>query len=728
MYDTLAAKYVQHAKGDIYHGTLVNAGGVYYNVTRAYPPKYIQTLPQGCYHGFGKYSALNVQDYINPPQNWQILDRCAMYFTFQIQSSYGGPNGTLMALSPQISLPPDITTYDPAWKHCYGNGPYNPLWDPPRVLTPVSALGGPTTTVLSPTLALSTAKPHAQPSSPQAMSTPIAVLRPTPSFLPIGDSGTTIANGPTPSAHTDTGIMDPVDPVIPVSNNPDRLHDPTDHDLKSTTTSRPTPAEILDAAGTIAETGDPEAQLQMIPQPSPIATLKENTIFGLANGAVSVHGQTLKVGDPAITVDAMPVSVGSSAVHIGQSSYRYTVPAVTRVAALESVYGNAIHILAQGGIEIGSSTILPGEQITIDGTALSVGPKKVVIGSSTYVIHNVAATTRAPSLPVINGEAVSMLKDGNILAGHSTVSIGESTTISGIPVSVGSNVMIVGGSTYTLPTPAPYGPKLGHQSISPAADGAVIIGSLTVSKGTQATISGTPISVGSGFIIIGSSTYPIQSKTQVISDLTGELFNTLSGGGILFDGVTVQSNAQTTISGTPVSVGSDLVMIGGKTYPWPSATGTLSVYSEDSIQRLPGGAIVLDGMTLPANIQTTISGTWISIKSGTIVINGVTQTRTSDFSSPTSGLGAVIASMFGFKPDSEDRQFSTDATTPMLGPSGGNGAGSASARTTPTPTPIPKPTLSVDTAAIPFTSNGFVLTIEFWILIVGISIYLASVG
>ena len=700
----------------------VNVGGVYHNVTRAYPPNYIQTLPQGCYHGFGSYSALDLQDYINPPQNWQVLDRCAMYFSFQIASSYGGPNGTLMALSPVISLPADIKTYDPAWKDCGGNGPYNPLWDPPRVLTPVSALGGPSTAAVNPALALSTAKPHAKPSSPQPISTPIAILQPTLSLHAIGDISTPKGNGPTPSAHAEPGILDPADPVIPVSKIPDPRHDSTDEGFRSTRTSRPTPTEPFDAAAVIAESGDPEEQLQLIPRPSPIATVKENTIFGLANGAISVHGQTLKAGDPAITIDSMPVSVGPSAVHIGRSSYRYTVPAVTRLAAMESVGGNAIHALAQGGIEIGSSTVLPGEQMTIGGTALSVGSEKVVIGSSTYVIHNAAATTKAPFLPVINGEVVSMLKDGNIVIGDSTISNGESTTISGIPVSVGSNVIVVGGSTYTLPSPTPYSQKLGHQIVGPASDGAIIIGSLTVSKGTQATISGTPISVGSDFIVIGSSTYPVPSTTQAVSLLTGESLHTLSGGGILFDGVTVLPNAKTMISGTSVSVGSNLVMIGGTTYPWPSATGSPSDSLEDSIQRLPGGAVVFDGMTLPPDIQTTISGTRISIGSGNVVINGVTQTRLRDAPSPSSGLGAVIASMFGFKPDSEDQEISTDAATLTLNPSGGNGGSPVSATAAPTPTP------SVDASVIPFTSNAFTLAVDYWILITSISVYLVSVA
>jgi len=123
----------------------------HYNVTKAYPPNYLMTVPGICnYHGIGRpWLPLQIHDLMYPPQNW-IADKGCLW---QFHGTAGGngalgdmsPNGTIMAASPILSYPPDILTLDPAWKNC-GADAYN--WgdyDPPRALTPASALV-PTTT------------------------------------------------------------------------------------------------------------------------------------------------------------------------------------------------------------------------------------------------------------------------------------------------------------------------------------------------------------------------------------------------------------------------------------------------------------------------------------------------------------------------------------------------------------------------------------------------------
>lgn len=85
------------------------------------------------------------------------------------------------------------------------------------------------------------------------------------------------------------------------------------------------------------------------------------------------------------------------------------------------------------------------------------------------------------------------------------------------------------------------------------------------------------------------------------------------------------------------------VVIEGSTWSWPTATELPVI--EDSIQMLSGGGVIFDGLTLPPNAQTTISGTRVSVVSVISVVNGVTSTLPpygASFSA--SGLGAVIAS------------------------------------------------------------------------------------
>ena len=45
---------------------------------------------------------------------------------------YPNPNGTEMAAFPNLSLPEDMSTYDPAWSGCVQNTAVEPLCDPPR--------------------------------------------------------------------------------------------------------------------------------------------------------------------------------------------------------------------------------------------------------------------------------------------------------------------------------------------------------------------------------------------------------------------------------------------------------------------------------------------------------------------------------------------------------------------------------------------------------------------
>ena len=229
-----------------------------------------------------------------------------------------------MALSPLISLPADILTYDQAWKYCYGGGPYNPLWDLPRVLTTVSALMD-STTVLDPTLAPSAAKPQAQPSSPQATPTRNQGFWLTIRPQIIGHSNTAGAGHSTRSVHSEPGAHESSKSTVPASGVPNLEHESTDNSLRSTSAAHPLKTDPADPTVAVADTGDSGPRLHSHPYGRPIATIHEHTVFGLGNRNVFIDGKTLKVGDPAISIDATPFSVGPSAIHFGHSSCRYKV-------------------------------------------------------------------------------------------------------------------------------------------------------------------------------------------------------------------------------------------------------------------------------------------------------------------------------------------------------------------------------------------------------------------
>ena len=100
-------------------------------------------------------------------------------------------------------------------------------------------------------------------------------------------------------------------------------------------------------------------------------------------------------------------------------------------------------------------------------------------------------------------------------------------------------------------------------------------------------------------------------------------------------------------------MGSNNVVIGGTNHILPPATGNAVETDGQLIERLPNGAVVVDGHTMTVNAQSTISGHPISIGTKDIVIAGTTyQLDRLASSTLTNAFGVMIASMFGFVPPS----------------------------------------------------------------------------
>ena len=465
VYDTLAAVSFDYP----IFSPQVTVGSVYYNATIAYPPDEISTLPQGCYHGLGDYLPLNLEDFASPPQNWQITSKCAVFLS-QAVGNWDGPNGTEMALTPLIKPPSGLSTYDPAWSTCSGFYVYNILVDPPRVLTPVSALAPITTN--EPEVPSSAAKPHGQPSIIQATST--SVQGPHSTSDPV--AGPAGGNGVTPGSQPDPASHDAVDPLMPVLDNGDSK-DPQLH-----------------APGTF-----------FIPQATPIATIEGHTVSRVPGGDILVDGKSFNNGDQASIFNGMDLSVGSSAIEIGRSSY--VLPALHEVDALQSIGGEEVRILPQGGVAIGNSTFTAGDEVTLESKTIFVGSTNIVIDSITYAAQALSRTISgvATSLPSIGGIAASRLPNGDVILGDSTIKPGAATEIDATRISVGSNVVVVAGNTYAWPSPT----TTTRDRIQGLIGGGAVVEGVTISPNAQTTISGTVISLGSGVIAVNGMTLPL---------------------------------------------------------------------------------------------------------------------------------------------------------------------------------------------------------------------------
>ncbi len=639
----------------------------HYNVTKAYPPNYLMTVPGACnYHQVGRpWSSLRVHDLMYPPQNW-IADKGCFW---QFNGPDGGngplggvsPNGTILAASPILSYPPDILTLDPAWKDC-GSDAYN--WgdyDPPRALTPASALV-PTITLAGPLAYSSIATClNCRPIAHESVSAIAPGLGATWSARPAAAHFHTPVEtmvppaitasqpvDPSPATHTEGGSTKPNPPSIDFGPLPGIPYvEATDRPSASSEPISIASAGSQPGMSYVKAPDHPSATSD----PIAIATAGSRPVYVLPQGEVSVAGVIVSEGGPAVTIDTIRVSADAHAVYLGSSTFAKPTPIPGLESAPSVIGGQTMEIDRGGTIVIGGKTMLPGVQTTIDGTRISIGTDRIEAGSSTYAVPSTQGrwSAQPPSEnaletinlqiankpPSIAGQGIGAGPNEAVVVGSLTISEGRQSTVDGTYVSVGSGYLVVGSSTYdkstvtdsAAPDPSSYRDVVvGGRTINlPVLPKSVLRGLASleslptpqVTAGFQTTISGTSLSVGSNIVVIGKSTYALPSPTDPAISLA-------PNGAIMIDGKTLTPGLQTVISGTAVSAGSSIVVVGSKTYSLPLPT-------DPAVSLAPNGAIVVDGKTLTPGMQTVISGTAVSAGSGIVVVGG----KTYNLPSPT---------------------------------------------------------------------------------------------
>ena len=419
--------------------------------------------------------------------------------------------------------------------------------------------------------------------------------------------------------------------------------------------------------------------------PKAIATAGHQQVYILPNGDVSVAGAIITKGGPAMIIDNIPVSADADAVYIGTSmltrpsplpgldsgqrltNYPLEAPEAQIANDPPGILGQPIEAGANGAVVIGSFTVPVGQQKTVDGTTISVGSSNVVVGPSTYEkpTFTGSATISASSyrplfingkttdLPVLPTDIIQALAVTNLPADAQTI-------ISGIPISAGTNIIVVDTSTYALPVPT-------DSAISRAPNGAVVFEGETLSEGTQVTASGTPISIGGSIAVVGGKTYAIPFFTDPAVSLA-------DNDAVVVSGKTLSEGMQVTVSGTAISLGSTIVVIGSKTYGLPLPT-------DPAVSLVSNSALFLDGVTLLPGALATLSGITVSVGSDNIVIGSKTYALPVSTNAPTateSNLGAIIESMFGYDPSTADGVNPASTSASSSEPVNGNGSSTVS--------------------------------------------------
>ena len=291
--------------------------------------------------------------------------------------------------------------------------------------------------------------------------------------------------------------------------------------------------------------------------------------------------------------------------------------AVTRF----SVGGQTVAV-DRSGLEVAGHVLtLGGQPITVDSTPISLGISTFVIGDHTETLEHAKGTsTTAPAEAIESvlqqtgativhpSEADQILSLGSttlivnptdfVVAGHTLLRVHSTTQISGNQFAFGTSEIVIG--SIIVPLAEASG---GSNSIAPILSGLQQLGATVLGSTTEAPslapgqltspskivindhtlgpgspeveVSGTPISLGSSALVIGTNTIrlpsnptPANTASSVFTfdyeTITGDPFRV-----ILISRTLQPGDPAVTISGTVVSLSSDLV-IGAQTDPLPT--------------------------------------------------------------------------------------------------------------------------------------------------------------
>ena len=157
-------------------------------------------------------------------------------------------------------------------------------------------------------------------------------------------------------------------------------------------------------------------------------------------------------------------------------------------------------------------------------------------------------------------------------------------------------------------------PSIGGHQLQAASGGGVIIASTTLQQGQQTTIAGTPLSVGKGQIVIAGSTIPLPllSAGPIITLVNGDI---ISAGG-----------QAATVSGTTVALApnNNALVVNGKTSPFPPPPTPILTVADQTITPAPAGFAIGGQSVLPGGPAVTLAGSTFSLPSGgkSLIVNG----------------------------------------------------------------------------------------------------------
>lgn len=469
--------------------------------------------------------------------------------------------------------------------------------------------------------------------------------------LSLTDTSTIYAPGAAPVSETQNPLEGEISSPSPISSPPPPPPTPPPPPSpRPSVPSRAEPTKTLPRSSTFATIAGNRPQQP--PQVAPLPAAPGTSPLGEGSSPEDIGDKNGDTKLPAIVTPAP--SSPRAAVPLPGGKPKASPPPIQVPVNL----GTKINVNSEGAYVIGSQTLSPGSAIEFSGTPVSLVPggSALVVGGTTVPFELPARplpVTKGPSASLIGGVAAGDPQSGLVIGTQTAYPTGPAITVSGTRYSLNPSALIVGTSTYPLPSGNPSALfTAGGLVATTNSMSEIVIGGQTLVPGAPGIdIGGTEISFApSGTaVVIGTSTIPLVPEPSAAGfTIDGLAFTDGPGLEIVIGSKTLEPGSPAiTISGTPISLSPSgiALIISGSTFPLPStAPPLIAELNGETYTESPLSDFVIGSQTLvPGGSPITINGTIVSL--GREATDLVIGTQTEGLTT-TEGLGGAIMSEF----------------------------------------------------------------------------------
>jgi archaellum component FlaF (FlaF/FlaG flagellin family) len=242
------------------------------------------------------------------------------------------------------------------------------------------------------------------------------------------------------------------------------------------------------------------------------------------NGDIIVAGKTMTPGSAAVTFDGVPVSLAQDGrqLIVGESLTIIlpfsTGPTIAPLAPpIIFTVGDAT-ITARpamnGGLIMGSQTLMPGNILTVDGVIMSLAREQnqlIVGGTSTILLPAPGASLLGPVIVTIGRNMLTLPRtSGPLTIGSQTLFPGSTIVLSGTTLSLApsASFLVIGGTSTVQLAPS--------QATATSAPVIITINgkTLTADSLTRFVLDGVTLRVNGPAITVSGTTYTMATNTE----------------------------------------------------------------------------------------------------------------------------------------------------------------------------------------------------------------------